>query len=467
MIFHTQTADIQKKFVFSGEISALAHPILNTPVIREFFHSFTFRAATLSVTESEVLTFSVGTTEPLALENEDYSLRVTENGVALAAKNETSLLHAFMTLLDLIRANDDGDGIQAEIGEIELRESARIGMRMVHFCIFPETELWELRRFVRFAGALKYTHIVLEFWGMLRYDCMKELAWSSAFTKDDIRPILDEARALGLDIIPMFNHWGHAAQGRVMHGKHVVLDQNPTLQTYFSEDGWCWDIRKEKVRALLREIRRELLDFCGGCSYFHIGCDEAYNFPLTRENMDFLSEFVNEIAEELEEKNARVILWGDMLLYRHPYYNPKNRYTCNAPTPEVEAYMLSHLDRKIVIADWQYDSGEAPIETVDVFRRAGFDTLLCPWDRGVPEMRATISTVLSQGLSGVMHTTWHTLSKGMPYVALCAVGGFHSIDEVPFRQIRTSAAALLRKVMPIDGDYEKAGWSRRQVYSLW
>jgi hypothetical protein len=48
-----------------------------------------------------------------------------------------------------------------------------------------------------------------------------------------------------------------------MHGKHVVLDQNPTLQTYFSEDGWCWDIRKPKVRELFRKIRSELIELCG------------------------------------------------------------------------------------------------------------------------------------------------------------------------------------------------------------
>ena len=33
--------------------------------------------------------------------------------------------------------------------------------------------------------------------------------------------------------------------------------------------------------------------------------------------------------------------------------------------------------------------------------------------------------------------------------------------------MRTKTAALLRKVMPAGGDYEKAGWSRVQVSSLW
>ena len=68
---------------------------------------------------------------------------------------------------------------------------------------------------------------------------------------------------------------------------------------------------------------------------------------------------------------------------------------------------------------------------------------------------------------GVLHTTWHTLSKGMPYVTLAAALGFEYVDKREMTQIRTQTSALLRKVMQIDGDYAKAGWSKIQVGSLW
>jgi len=82
-------------------------------------------------------------------------------------------------------------------------------------------------------------------------------------------------------------------------------------------------------------------------------------------------------------------------------------------------------------------------------------------------MNSVIVTVKEQPLMGVLHTTWHTLSKGMPYVTLAAVGGFECVDKCDMIQMRTHAAALLRKVMQIDGNYEKAGWSKIQVDSLW
>ena len=468
MIFHPQSiVNNEGNFTFSGNINAIAHNCLNKNIIKEFWSNFTFQSSALTVCESKDFIFSIGKAKPLSLDGYDYSINIESSGVCICAESENNLILGFMTLLDRFHAIDRDEALAIEVECCQIKDNPIIQNRMVHFCIFPETEIWELQRFIRFCGALKYTHVVLEFWGMLQYDCMSELSWQHAFTKEQIAPIIYEAKDLGLEIIPMFNHWGHASAGRVMHGKHVVLDQNPTLQTYFSDDGWCWDIRKPKVKKLLRQIREELTELCGKGNYFHIGCDEAYNFEFTKENMDYICDFINEISEEMRLKNRRVILWGDMFLYRHSHYSPNNRYACNAPTAEVEQYMLGRLSRDLVIADWQYEAKQMPVETSAVFAQVGFDCLVCPWDRGMPQMNSVISTVSKQSLAGFIHTTWHTLSKGMPYVTLAAIGGFESIDKCGMTQLRAYTASLLRKVMPIDGDYAKAGWSKIQVDSLW
>jgi len=466
MIFNPQ--NLTKKegsFIFSGEIKASAHPCLNKDIFKEFWHNFTFQSSELNVDVTDRYIFSVGNAEQISPEDCDYTINIEKTGFSVCAKSEKKLIQGFMTLLDRFKAIDCDEKTAIEAECCQIKDSACLKTRMIHYCIFPETELWELKRFVRFCGALKYTHVILEFWGMLKYDCLKELSWSHGFTKDEIRPIIREANELGLEIIPMFNHWGHASAGRVIHGKHVVLDQNPSLQTYFSEDGWCWDISKPKVRALLRSIRVELIELCGDSSYFHVGCDEAYNFEFTKENMDFICDFLNEICAEMKDKNCRIIAWGDMFLYRYDSYDPANKYTCNAPSPEVEKYLLNRLDKNIIIADWQYDARTAPIETAAVFRDAGFDCVLCPWDRGVAETRAALATVEREGLMGFMHTTWHTLTAGMPYVFMMA----QDAASYPFEwaSASTAAASLLRKVLPACGVYERAGWSKIQVHSRW
>jgi hypothetical protein len=131
---------------------------------------------------------------------------------------------------------------------------------MIHICVFPENDLYFIKKLIRLSALCQYTHIVIEFWGMLQYDCLKELAWPHAFTKAQAQELIDECRELGIEPIPMFNMFGHATGSRECYGKHVVLDQNPTLQYLFTPDGWGWDITSEEVFALLKQVRQELYD---------------------------------------------------------------------------------------------------------------------------------------------------------------------------------------------------------------
>lgn len=451
-------------FCFSGPVNAVGHNCLAKPVILEFWQGFTFQESELCMQETDEYIFAIGKAEKPVADGCAYAINIQPEGVYIAAESEQDLLRGFMTLLDRIYAAEEEE-ILLKLDCCLIRDTPSIQNRMVHLCIFPETELWELQRFIRLCGALKYTHIVLEFWGMLRYDCMQELSWRHGFSKDEVRPLIAEARALGMEVIPMFNHWGHASAGRVRYGKHVVLDQNPRLQTWFTDDGWCWDIEKPKVKALLRQIRQELIDLCGSGRYFHIGCDEAYNYDLTnQESMDAICDYINEVALDLQEQGRETIIWGDMFLYRYPHYNPKNRYYCNAPSPQCEQYMLNRLSKDIIIADWQYHTAEAPVETSSVFTKAGFRCVICPWDRSVSKLTSCLETAKQESLMGVLHTTWHTLSLGMPYVTMAAEGCFDgALQKKASSVYKTTTASLLRKVFPTEGDYRKAGWAKEQL----
>ena len=464
MIFNPQNfKKTEGTFVLPATASAVANPCMNKDILKEYWYNFSFECSALELTATDELVFAVGNAPKLPLNGCAYSVNVTPDGICIFAETEQDLLHGYMTLLDQIKAIDVDGEVAACIECCEFAERALIQNRMVHFCIFPETEFFELQRFVRLCGALKYTHVVLEFWGMLQYDCMKELGWSHAFTKEQVRPIIKEAHDMGLEVIPMFNHWGHASSSRGCNGKHVVLDQNPKLQTYFSEDGWRWDIEKPKVRALLRSIRDELCELCGDGNYFHVGCDEAYGFDFSKESMDYICGFLNEISRDMNEKGRRIIAWGDMFLSKHTEFNPENRYAVNNPSLESEQYMLEHLDRSIVIADWQYTAPVAPVETAAIFQNAGFDTLLCPWDRGKAQLNAVLATVQEQELFGLLHTTWHTLAKGMPYVTAAGIDSYEGRITEGLRAHRTQTAALLRKIFPARGVYERAGWVKRQI----
>jgi hypothetical protein len=168
-------------------------------------------------------------------------------------------MHGFMAMLMKIEYTDGA----LYIAYAEEESRYIIKNRMIHICVFPENDLYFIKKLIRLSALCQYTHIVIEFWGMLKYDCLDELSWSHAFTKDEARELITECRDLGIEPVPMFNQLGHATASRLCYGKHVVLDRNPSLQHLFTPDGWAWDIESEEVWLLLKKVRAELYEVFG------------------------------------------------------------------------------------------------------------------------------------------------------------------------------------------------------------
>ena len=463
MIFNHYT-EIKNGFYYLDAVTAAkSNAVLDKDVLKELWKGFSMHCLELILQHTDDLVFVAGDPRHIELCGFPYAINIDENGIFLTASDKKNLIYGFLTLIECIAGDNDG---RAKIGCGVIREKPVISNRMIHYCVFPDTELWELQRFVRFCAVLKYTHIVIEFWGMLKYDCCAELSWNHAFSKEQIQPVVKEAECLGIEIVPMFNHWGHASQSRAMHGKHVVLDQNPKLHNLFSDDGWRWNTGNPKTRGLLKLVRNELAELFPKSGYFHIGCDEAYGFKYTKAEMDGICSFVNRISDEFARDGKRVIMWADMLLYNDENYSKRNVYSA-AATKEGAKYMMRNLSKEIVCADWQYDCTEYPIETSLTLKDAHFDTLLCPWDRTPQNTGACIKTAYEHGLYGIMQTTWHTLSSGsMAHVVKTAAECFGNQPCLNITPYLTKAAEILRKVYFADGNYRKAGWSRHEVSDI-
>lgn len=463
-MFFTHENMIKKegKFILNKHVTAKANKVLINNSLKEFWHGHSFSMSVLDMDLADELIFKIGDAEKIDLNGNAYTINVDVNGIFISASNEKNLIYGFITLLDLIKMTE---AEYAEIECCEISENPTVNKRMAHFCLFPDTKLWEAEKFIKLCGALKYSHIVFESWGMIKLDALKELSWEHGYEKEEIKKLVKLANDLGMEVIPMYNHWGHATASRVMHGKHVVLDQNPTLQYLFSEDGWRWRIESPYVKNLLRKIRIELCELCGDSEYFHIGCDEAYGFKYAKNTMDEIAGFISEVKNELKDQNRKTIMWADMLLSDRKEYNKNNSYVHSADCTENAEYMMSVFDKDIIMADWQYWIKEAPVETSINLKKSGFNVLICPFDVSYEGSNACLETAKTYGLDGIIHTTWHTLSEGYPYIAKIAYGCWCNNTNVD--ELTTKTAAIVRKLQCCNGVYEKAGWSRYQIGTRW
>ncbi len=384
----------------------------------------------------------------------EYSISVFADKIVLKYDIPQGLIHALSTLLQEIEFEDGKALLQCG----EILDSPAVSFRGIHICVFPETTLEFLKKTVRLAGFLKYTHIILEFWGMLKYDAMESLSWDFAYTKDEIRPIIKDAHSLGMEVIPMFNHLGHASQSRAVHGRHVVLDRDPSKHTLFEPDGWTWCISNPETKELLRKVRKELIELCGNPKYFHVGCDEAGSLATCRkcrkrDKTELLAEYLLEIQEELSSDGIRSIIWGDGFLksgdYPEKYVSLGDEKTC---------MVLDKLTKDFVIADWQYEVTEAPVKSADYFKEKGFDVLLSPF-----YINKNIETLGESAKEhfGYLATTWHLLHE--KYSMIISGAYISWCGEMQTLKSRLSSVAnILRKIAPSGGDFEKAGWHEKE-----
>lgn len=218
--------------VLNHTATASADPKMCNESTRKLWRSFLLGAGSITLEPGEANTFRLGSTPlPNLPAGKEYALAVDENGAAIVGRDYGGLMRGFMSLLMKIEYSKDSCFIRfvTELSDY------RIENRFLHICVFPENDLYFIKKLVRLAALCQYTHIVIEFWGMLQYDCMKELAWPQAFTKDQVRELIREARELGIEPVPMFNQLGHATASRNCYGKHVVLEQNPRLQYLFTD----------------------------------------------------------------------------------------------------------------------------------------------------------------------------------------------------------------------------------------
>ena len=409
---------------------------------------------------TDKLEITVGDYEKAELSGNDFVINVSENGIYVGAESYAGIAHGYVTLIENIKYDHKNDLFFAECGT--KREKPVIDFRCLHLCLFPETGLRSLQKSIRAAGAVKYSHLIIEFWGTYKYDGFKELSWSCGFTKEELKPYLDEARALGMELIPMFNHLGHASSCRGFYGKHVVLDQNPKLAYLYNLHGWEWNYKLTEVRERLRGVRRELMELCGEGSYFHLGCDEA------QRNMDAeygysVAEYINEIQDELEKEGRRGIIWADMLLCKEAFKDAAEKTEANSKKETADA-LVNTLSKNLIIADWQYEITADVWDTTRYFVGLGFDVVCCPWEK-VSNVKAAYRNASSLGLKGEIHTTWHTLYKNFPSLVLSGILMWYGENDMAaeWGKTRLFTAELLRKFCPSDGSFEDASWTDRTV----
>ena len=330
-----------------------------------------------------------------------------------------------------------------------------------------------IKKYVIICGFLKCSHILLEFWGSLKYDALDVLGWPDAYKKEDFEEIIRLGKALGMEFIPFFNHLGHAPQARGATGKHTVLSQAPEYEEWFKNGGWTWDVQNEEVTGLHKKVRQELCEMFGNGEFFHIGCDEfADYFRLFADNDEDESKafvkFINDTGKDIEKAHGRkTMIWAEMFLDKKDFPWP----FC-ANTNDTFCYNPDGLSDDMYLIDWQYNIKEDRTESVDYFLKFKDPSklILAPWTTR-DGIKGRCNIAKKYNCFGVIGTTWNKVFSNpsdMIYTALC----MWDDDSAPYKDDYSFGAHTkimmfhyLRKFLP-EADYETAGVLKDDLFDV-
>ena len=348
---------------------------------------------------------------------EGYELEVAPGKLDVYCADRSGLLNAFKSMR-MLAETERGVLIstQWQLPCVKIKDAPRFAFRGLHICYFPETESWQIEKYIRIAAAMKFNYLVLESWGRIKFKSHPEFCFSEyAVDPQQIRDFVKLGKELGITLVPQFGIFGHAAMARCCGGKHALLNEHPEYAPLFEPDGWSWCLSNPVTRQYLEDIVLELCDIFDNPPYFHIGCDEAYNAgscSLCADGFEKkLEEHIIYFHNLLKSRNSKTLMWHDMLLVQGtPEYRGFRAYGS-----ERTRNLYKALPRDIMLCDWEYNYGVPDYDpewpTVKFFKEQGFDIILCPW-KDAAFTKDLGNQADKHNLEGILGTTWHHFRAG-------------------------------------------------------
>lgn len=285
------------------------------------------------------------------LGKEGYRLRVDENGIFAEAPASNGLFYAIQTILQLIPATPSGEQAVA-VPAVIIKDNPRFGWRGMMLdtgrCFYPVDFIkkfidamamhklnvfhWHLtddhgwRIEIKKYPALTSTSAWRKGTNFQRGNFVDRNPHGGYYTQEQIRDIVDYARARYITILPEIEMPGHALSALVAYpelsctGGPFEIPDNWGIQ----KDIYC--AGKESVFIFLEDVLSEVMELFPG-EFIHIGGDEA---PKDRwekcpdcqrrirdeglkDEAQLQSYFVNRIERFVNSKGKRIIGWDEIL----------------------------------------------------------------------------------------------------------------------------------------------------------
>jgi hypothetical protein len=333
-----------------------------------------------------------------------YRLEVAADGLRLTAPDRAGLLHALMTLRQLLRQ------FPAALPACVITDWPDYAVRgaMLDISRDKVPTLATLCALVDRLAEWKFNHLQLYTEHTFAYRNHRDV-WADAdpLTPEDVRTLDVFCRERGVELVPNQNSFGHLARWLKLPRYSALAESPDGYVTPWGErrtEPLSLDPTNPAGLALLRELFDELLPNFSS-RFFNVGCDETWDLGQGRSAAACAAhgkgriylDFLLKLREEVGRRGHTMQFWGDIIL-QHPE-------------------LVGELPRDMIALHWGYEAAHPFEREAATFAGAGLPFWVCPgtsaWNslagrtsNMLGNIRAAAEAGLHHGAEGLLVTDW-------------------------------------------------------------
>jgi hexosaminidase len=336
------------------------------------------------------------------MQREGYAILPTKKGLAVIAANAAGIFYGTQTIKQLTT----GEGSSAILERAVIRDWPAMRYRGISDDVsrgpFPTLDFQ--KRQIRTFAAYKLNVYSPYFENTLQYQSnpLPDLPGGS-MSREDVRQLVDYARAYHVTIIPEQEAFGHLHR-MLEYEQYAPLAETPL--------GHVLAPGQPGSLQLIRQLFSEIAAMFPS-PFLHIGADETSDLGKGQTHADVAArglgavyvDFLLQIHDKLAPLDRRLLFWGDIAM--------------NAPE------QVKRLPKDMVAIAWIYSpSAEGYSSWLKPYTDAGMETWVAPgvsnWRRVYPDNDSALRNI--QGLvrdgqaahsTGMLNTAWNDDGEGL------------------------------------------------------
>ncbi|MDD1778635.1 MAG: family 20 glycosylhydrolase [Candidatus Helarchaeota archaeon] len=319
-----------------------------------------------------------------SIPDETYLLKFIGNSAIIVAESDKALYYGVNTFLQLIKLLDN----LLIVPNLEIQDYPSYQIR----CIADQTSrnqiptLENLKKVIKFVSQFKLNYHFLYMEDGYQFKAYPDIGKErGGYTEKEIKDLQDYAQRYFVEIIPIFNSFGH--QDNILmtnYPKYAHLGEFPGAS--------CFNIANPEVKSFLTQLYEELCSVFTS-TWFHLGLDETFDFAkyhtkaLVKQQgkgkplLDFYKFLIN-LARE--KGKTKLICYHDNILK--------------------EKELLENLSNDLIVFYWDYYP-KRKYKGAQKLRAHGYSVILSPtlydYSRNFPDIKRTIQNVVSMAQYGL------------------------------------------------------------------